>query len=294
MTDLLIHIQEIIGQTVQEFAIQKVSEQERPYGFFVVFSSGCYFWTFHEWAFIHSGTTVTHSFMTDGEDFYTVLETVTKKKVVNVRIDEETMNLFITLENNYKIIFQPSSSYAKEYCLWGFKNPSARRIIYINNVSEIVIRDTYYGDDGNLERLKSDLSELIGQQVSYSCCGGGASSILLLKTNNDKNCVWGWGYWEIYQGEKLLACSEDEDTPIIGKMAVAAHQLQGSIIKDVVLDEDTLDLSILFDNACRWIIITRFSEQVSLQNWEYELPEKNLFYQITSSLDIKIDAYDTH
>ncbi len=290
MIDILKYLSCIKGQTCQEIEFDEGTVAGSSDAIMVTFSSGCYLWTYNEWLISHKGTSIAHSSMTPIENLKATLKKVVDKKVIEVETEGDTMTLFISLEDHYEIIFRPSRSYAPEYCLWGFHNLSLHKEIWVNSASEIVVRDTYRGDEERLVWLNNYLLDLIGQRVNYSCCGGGASSILLLETNN-KNCIWGWGYWEIYKDGTLLSTSEDDETPITGKMAVAAHQLEGSIIKDVTLDEDTLDLSILFDNNCRWNILTIYNEQTSKDNWDFCIPNKNLCLKITSHLNIEITNY---
>ena len=290
MIDLLKYLSCIKGQTCQEIEFDEGSEAGSPHAIMVTFSSGCYLWTYHEWLITHEAITIADSFMTPNEDLKVSVKEVLDKTVIDVKTEGETMTLFISLEDHFEIIFRPSQSYARGYCLWGFNDLSSYKAIWVNSASEIVVRDTYRGDEESIEIVNRHLQELIGQRVDYSRCGGGATSILLLETNN-KNCIWGWGYWEIYKDGTLLSTSEDDETPITGKMAVAAHQLEGSIIKDVTLDEDTLDLCILFDNNCRWNILTIYNEQTSKDNWDFCIPNKNLCLKITSHLNIEITNY---
>jgi len=290
MIDLLKYLSCIKGQTCQEIEFDEGSEAGSPHAIMVTFSSGCYLWTYHEWLITHEAITIADSFMTPNEDLKVSVKEVLDKTVIDVKTEGETMTLFISLEDHFEIIFRPSQSYARGYCLWGINDLSSYKAIWVNSASEIVVRDTYRGDEESIEIVNRHLQELIGQRVDYSRCGGGATSILLLETNN-KNCIWGWGYWEIYKDGTLLSTSEDDETPITGKMAVAAHQLEGSIIKDVTLDEDTLDLCILFDNNCRWNILTIYNEQTSLDNWEFGISDENLFFKITSHLNIEISNY---
>ena len=291
MIDLLKYLSCIKGQTCQEIEFDEGSEAGSPHAIMVTFSSGCYLWTYHEWLITHEAITIADSFMTPNEDLKVSVKEVLDKTVIDVKTEGETMTLFISLEDHFEIIFRPSQSYARGYCLWGINDLSSYKAIWVNSASEIVVRDTYRGDEESIEIVNRHLQELIGQRVDYSRCGGGATSVLLLETNNNKNCIWGWGYWEIYKDGILMSTSEDDDTPITGKMVVAAHQLEGSIIKDVTLDEDTLDLSILFDNNCRWDILTIYNEQTSLDNWEFGISDENLFFKITSHLNIEISNY---
>lgn len=144
-----------------------------------------------------------------------------------------------------------------------------------------------------MERIKGDLQTLIGKCVVSSNTGGGASSVLLLKFDND-NAIWAWRYWEISCGEELVSCSEDDDTPVIGKMAVAANMLKGKRVLDVKLVEENLNLGILFnENYELWLYTEKENckELLSLNNWEYEMPSLNLCYIVTSQVRIEMSEY---
>ena len=144
-----------------------------------------------------------------------------------------------------------------------------------------------------MERIKGDLQTLIGKCVVSSNTGGGASNVLLLKFDND-NAIWAWRYWEISCGEELVSCSEDDDTPVIGKMAATANILKGKRVLDVKLVEENLNLGILFDeNYELWLYTEKENckELLSLNNWEYEMPSLNLCYIVTSQVKIETSEY---
>jgi len=145
-----------------------------------------------------------------------------------------------------------------------------------------------------MERIIAGLRALIGNYVVSSNTGGGASSILLLKFDND-SAIWAWRCWEISCGEELIACSEDDDTPMIGKMAVVANMLKGKRVLDVKLVEENLNLGILFDgNYELWLYTEKENrkEFLSVNNWEYEMPSLNLCYTVTSQVRIETSVYN--
>ena len=100
-----------------------------------------------------------------------------------------------------------------------------------------------------MDSLKSDINLLLDQKVKYSRTGGGASSILLI-IFEDESAVWAWRYWEISKGDQLIACSEDDDTPITGVMAVAARQLEGTVLEYLYMDDTTYQLGSSLIQMC--------------------------------------------
>lgn len=100
-----------------------------------------------------------------------------------------------------------------------------------------------------MKNLENDINLLLGQKVTYSRTGGGAGSILLIKFENDC-ALWAWRYWEIIKGNQLIACSEDDDTPITGVMAVAARQLEGTVLEYLYMDDTTYQLGSSLIQMC--------------------------------------------
>ena len=144
-----------------------------------------------------------------------------------------------------------------------------------------------------MDSLKSDINLLLDQKVKYSRTGGGASSILLI-IFEDESAVWAWRYWEISKGDQLIACSEDDDTPVTGVMAVAARQLEGTILEDLYLDDTTYKLGMLFDNGHELWLYPELEEREefkSVINWEYQIPTKDLCYVLTSQMEIETGKY---
>lgn len=144
-----------------------------------------------------------------------------------------------------------------------------------------------------MDNLKNDITLIRGKKVIYSRTGGGASSILLIRFE-DESAIWAWRYWEIIKGVQLVACSEDDDTPITGVMAAAARKLERAVLEDIYLDDTTYQLGMLFDNGYELWLYPELEEREefkSVINWEYQMPAADLCYVLTSQLEIKIEKY---
>ncbi len=141
-------------------------------------------------------------------------------------------------------------------------------------------------------KLNNCLERIVGHHVLYSVSGGGCGSILLIRFNN-KDALWAFRYWEVIHNDRVLGCSNDDITPVIGVVAVAAIQLEGRKVIDVILYED-LNLRIIFDNHYELIIVTTIEtrpEFIDLENWEYCSPELDLCYTITSQNEVITSKY---
>lgn len=143
------------------------------------------------------------------------------------------------------------------------------------------------------DKLKVCLDRIKGQRVVYSRSGGGAGSILLINFINE-DALWFWRYWEVIHNDVVIGCSNDDITPVIGKVAVAALQLEERKVLDVILYED-LSLRIFFDNHYELIIVTTIEtrpEFIDLVNWEYCSPELDVCYTITSQNEVITSKYE--
>lgn len=137
------------------------------------------------------------------------------------------------------------------------------------------------------------LKELNNQKVLYSSAGGGNGSILLIQFENN-SALWAWRYWEITYNDKLITNAEDDDTPIIGKMAVGANQLVNARVTNIILINENYNLGILFDNNYELWLYTEMEEEEiykSICNWEYHVPQHDICYVVTSQLTIEISKY---
>lgn len=139
-----------------------------------------------------------------------------------------------------------------------------------------------------MTKLEKDLIRIKGHEVIYSKTGGGNSSILLITLDNDYS-LWAWCYWEIRRNEELVACSEDDDTAVVGKMARAANLLEKSRVIGIVL-YDKYELMLTFSNGLELLFYT--SEEYDFPNWEYWMPDMNRTYIITSKLEVKEEPYE--
>ena len=141
------------------------------------------------------------------------------------------------------------------------------------------------------------LKELVGKKVVYSATGGGVGSIILLIVDNKKygNNIWTWCYWEIYRGDELLATADDDMTPITGKMAVAAHALEGETVKEVYLDSE-YNLMVLFSNDLQ-LYLYRDAYEIDEndedyeESWEYRIPHLDIVYLVMRNKEIRKRKY---
>lgn len=135
--------------------------------------------------------------------------------------------------------------------------------------------------------LKDDINLIKGKKVIYSCAGGAYCSTLFIRFEN-RCAIWARRYWEISKCGILIACSEDDATADIGIMAVAARMLIGSVMDAILLDDNTFQLGMLFENGYSlWLYPEKEQREdfKPLDNWEYDIPFKGFGYVITSQLE---------
>ena len=128
------------------------------------------------------------------------------------------------------------------------------------------------------------LESLIGQKVIYSRGGGGNGSILLQEYQNEY-CIWSWcSYWEISQGDKLIADANDDITAVTGTVAAGAMMMEGKCLEGYYLGKD-LTLGLKFeDDICYFIYPEKEDEDIS--NWEINAKGLNVIYKVTKDLEI--------
>lgn len=76
-----------------------------------------------------------------------------------------------------------------------------------------------------------------------------------------------WRYWEISVHIDLLACSEDDDTAIVGKMAVAARRIEDKKLLGFFIDDD-FSLVLMFEEDITLTVFTEDFSGVELIYWE--------------------------
>lgn len=129
--------------------------------------------------------------------------------------------------------------------------------------------------------------------VTYSRAGGGAGSILLIATNTNIS-LWVWCYWEIKKSGTILANADDETTAIVGKIAVAAKQLEGKRICKVQLGPLNYDLHIFLEDDYELVINCESQpegEGNSLNNWELSFEDLDITYIVTCDFTIRQDSF---
>lgn len=141
--------------------------------------------------------------------------------------------------------------------------------------------------------LVEGIQRLNGNVVTYSRAGGGAGSILLIETDARIE-LWLWCYWKIKKSNKVLATADDDTTAVVGKIAVAAKQLEGRKVCKVEMDPSCFDLHIFFDEEYELIVNCESQpegETYLLNNWELAIVDENVNYSVTCNFTIKKESY---
>ena len=136
--------------------------------------------------------------------------------------------------------------------------------------------------------INNALQKLQGNRINYSRAGGGAGSILLIETEGN-NSIWIWCYWEILHFGSIIATADDETTANIGKVAIAAKQLEGRIINRIELNTHTYDLHLYIDSEYELIVNNEAQpddEHYPLNNWELIVSEVKKRYFVTCDLTV--------
>lgn len=143
-----------------------------------------------------------------------------------------------------------------------------------------------------IEELVSSLKQVLNNIVKYSKTGGGADSILLVSITNiidNSQCdVWSWRYWEISQRESLLATSNDDATPVTGKMAQAAKKIEGKKFIGFSFMND-YSLWLCFEDDIDLILFVEFETDeslIDLCNWEFVDFKKRVSFEVTSQQEL--------
>ena len=137
-------------------------------------------------------------------------------------------------------------------------------------------------------QIEQSIQKLIGNNIEYSRAGGAVGSILLINTENN-NSIWIWCYWEILHLGRLLATADDDTTANVGKIAVAAKQLEGRKITGIELTQPCYDLHLYIDDEYELIIKCEGQpeeEKYPLNNWELSIKELMVHYSVTCKFTV--------
>ena len=140
-----------------------------------------------------------------------------------------------------------------------------------------------------IKKISKTLKQFEGNVVTYSRAGGGAGSILLIKSQNNIS-LWIWCYWEISHYDDLLATADDDTTAIVGKIAVAARQLEGKVIKWIKIDPDYYHLRLGFDDNYELFVGCESQppeEEFPLDNWELYNQNTKINYVVGCDFSIR-------
>ena len=285
------------------------SESGGTYGsrIVIIFENKCKLWARRTWEITKGGRLIACSGNDTTATTGVIAVTVHQLEgtVLNDLYFDNTDNqLGMLFDNGFELRLYPEYEERDEFksvCNWMYRIPT-KNLFYVLT-SQLEIKAVKYDQhktgvcrmllDNNIDNLKNDIKLLIDKKVTYSRTGGGVSSILLIIFDNEC-AVWAWRYWELTKDSQLIACSEDDDTPITGLMAVTAHQLEGAVLEDFYLDDTDYQLGMLFDNGYELRLypeLEECEEFKDLNNWEYTIPTKNICYVITSQLKIKSTKY---
>lgn len=141
-----------------------------------------------------------------------------------------------------------------------------------------------------LEEIAEILDSLIGQKAIYSQAGGGNGSNLLQEYQNG-DCIWSWcSYWEISQGDKLIANADDDITALVGTVAVGAKMMEEKRLEGYYLGED-LTLGLKFEDDICYFIYPEKEEDEDASNWEITSKHLNVVYEVQHDLEIIKSPY---
>jgi len=140
----------------------------------------------------------------------------------------------------------------------------------------------------NTLQIEESLQKLIGNNIEYSRAGGAAGSILLINTDNN-NSIWVWCYWEILHSGEMIATADDDTTANVGKIAIAAKQLEGRRIKRIELTPHSYDLHLYIADEYELILNCESQpeeENYPLNNWELSIKDLKIHYCVTCNFTV--------
>ena len=143
--------------------------------------------------------------------------------------------------------------------------------------------------------LSDELKNLLNRTVTYSSSGGANGFIQLFKFDNG-SALWMSWWWEIWQRGKLIACANDDDTPITGKMAQDSAALVGKRLLGINIDND-YTLGLFFeDDYDFWIFTDNKPDEKNLYDdfyyWEYWNRISKTAYGINSNREAIAIPFD--
>ncbi len=140
--------------------------------------------------------------------------------------------------------------------------------------------------------LVDELKNLLNRTVTYSSCGGGNSFIQLFEFDKG-DVLWMEWWWEIWQYGELIACANDDDTPVIGKMAKAASVLVGKRLLGINLDLD-YSLGLFFEDGYEFWIFTDEPDRLfdGFYYWEFVNWISRTAYTINSDREVVVSSAD--
>ena len=112
---------------------------------------------------------------------------------------------------------------------------------------------------------------------------------MLIETEKN-NSIWIWCYWEILHSGKILATADDDTTANVGKIAVAAMQLEKKRIEKIELAPLIYDLHIFIADEYELKINCESQpkgEKYPLNNWELLIKNLDIHYSVTCNFTVR-------
>ena len=109
----------------------------------------------------------------------------------------------------------------------------------------------------------------------------------MLQEYQKGDCIWSWcSYWEIYQGDKLIADANDDITAVTGTVAVAAMMMEGKCLEGCCIDDEDLSMELYFEDDIVYVIWPEKRDDEYLSNWVVCSERLNVSYKMKNDLEI--------
>lgn len=145
----------------------------------------------------------------------------------------------------------------------------------------------------NIEEI---IQPTINSKVISSMSGGCVGSLWLIDFENNTHfyiyCVW-----RIEHNNQVLASSNDDSTPVTGRLTTSVKELEGSKLLSFKISKQ-YDLTLNFDNNYCVKIFCDVSYSATENggtydtNWDFCIPENDLVVSISNHFKVKTGKYE--
>jgi hypothetical protein len=135
----------------------------------------------------------------------------------------------------------------------------------------------------------------IESKVTLSESGGSTGSLWLIDFENNTS-FYIYCTWRIEQNNQVLATSNDDISPVIGRLTRSVKELEGNKLISFNISEQ-YDLTLCFENnyIVRVFCDISYSETDNDgaydTNWDFSIPNQDLVISINNYFEIKTDKY---